>query len=93
MVAVAPAQIYIVCAKRSETWKTRQLADRLPVSRLPVNVNKAVSEQEMRQGEKEDRRGEERRRDSGGGGGGGGGHNYKSLISSEKHKVSSQKGS
>lgn len=78
-----------MCAKHSETWKTRRIADRLPVSRLPVNVNKAVSKQEMRKGEKEDRTGEER----GDSGGGGGGHNYKSLISSENHKVSSQKGS
>lgn len=36
----------------------RHIGDRLPVSRLPANVNKAVSEQEMRKGEKEDRRGE-----------------------------------
>lgn len=34
----------------------RHIGDRLPVSRLPANVNKAVSEQEMRKGEKEDRR-------------------------------------
>lgn len=81
-----------MCAKPSETRRARRIADRLPASRLPLNVNKAVSKQEMRKGEKEDRRGEERG-DSGGGGGGGGGHNYKSLISSENHKVSSQKGS
>lgn len=38
----------------------RHIGDRLPESRLPANVNKAVSEQEMRKGEKEDRRGERR---------------------------------
>lgn len=59
-------------AKCSETWKTRNGADRLPASRHPVNVNKAALKQEMRKGEKEDRRGE-KRGDSGGGGGGGGG--------------------
>ena len=80
-------------AKCSETWKTRNGADRLPASRHPVNVNKAALKQEMRKGEKEDRRGEKRGDSGGGGGGGGGGHNYKSLISSENHKVLSQKGS
>lgn len=77
-------RICIACAKRSETRRTRHIGDKLPVSRLSMNVNKAVSKQEMRKREKEDR---------GGDSGGGGGHNYKSLISSENHKVSSQKGS
>lgn len=54
-----------------------------------MNVNKAVSREEMRERE----RGQERRKKVVVVVGWGGGHNYKSFISSENHKVSSQKGS
>ena len=76
--------------KCTVTWKTRHITFKLSASCLLMNVNKAVSREEMRKRE----RGQERRE---GGAGGWRGewrtHNYKSFISSENHKVSSQKGS
>lgn len=57
---------------------TRHITFKLTASCLLMNVNKAVSREEMRKRERTGR---------------GGTHNYKSFISSENHKVSSQKGS
>lgn len=83
--------IFIACAVCTERWKTRRITYKLLVSCFLMNVNKAVSKEEMRKRE----RGQERRNKVAAvvvvvvvGG-----HNYKSLISSENHKVSSQKGS
>lgn len=90
------------------TRTTGRVAYKLSVSRLLMNVNTAVSGQEMRKRERERAREEEEEEggcDGGSDGGGSreeeedeeqeeeGGHNYKSFISSENHKVSSQKGS
>ena len=72
--------------------KARHVTFKLLASCLLMNVNKAVSTQEMRK-ERERERQRERERENRRGEEGGRTHNYKSFISSENHKVSSQKGS
>lgn len=49
--------IYIAYAVCTERWKTRRITYKLPVSCFLMNVNKAVSKEEMRKRE----RGQERR--------------------------------
>lgn len=80
--------------------KAKHITFKLLASCLLVNVNKAVSRQEMRRvregesvKERERERTVEERRWGGRGGSWVRAHNYKSFISSENHKVSSQKGS